>query len=208
MAFTVSIKEILIAGGPTLAILIFMSIYSVALIWERWRFHRKGASGIQPLLERVRKTLAEGKVNDAVALCKNNASLAAPVLMAALTGHSNREERKRQAQRAAERGCEALERRLTILGTIASTSPYIGLFGTVLGVMRAFHDLASATGAGPGVVAIGISEALICTAAGLFVAIPAIMAYNYFNHRAQRFAEEMAWISDEIIESLSERAQR
>ncbi len=205
MAFNVSLKEILIAGGPTLALLILMSIYSIALIWERWRVHKKGTSGLKPLLDRVRRMLSEGKVNDAVAACRNNASLAAPVLMAALTGASNREERKRQAQRAAERGSEALERRLTILGTIASTSPYIGLFGTVLGVMRAFHDLASATGAGPGVVAIGISEALICTAAGLFVAIPAIMAYNYFNHRTLRFSEEMGWISDEIIESLSRK---
>jgi len=68
--------------------------------------------------------------------------------------------------------------------------------------------LASAAGAGPGVVAIGISEALVCTAAGLFVAIPAVAAYNYFNHQASRFGEEMAWVSDEVLDSLTERARR
>jgi biopolymer transport protein ExbB/TolQ len=74
--------------------------------------------------------------------------------------------------------------------------------------MRAFRDLAGAAGAGPGVVAIGISEALVCTAAGLFVAIPAVFAYNYFNQRSQRFCEEMGWISEEILESLSQKAHR
>ena len=94
------------------------------------------------------------------------------------------------------------------LGTIASVSPFIGLFGTVIGVMRAFKDLASAAGAGPGVVAVGISEALVCTAAGLFVAIPAVAFYNYFRHQSSRMAEELGWISEEIIETLSERAAK
>jgi biopolymer transport protein ExbB/TolQ len=67
--------------------------------------------------------------------------------------------------------------------------------------------LAGAAGAGPGVVAIGISEALVCTATGLFVAIPAVAAYNYFNNRADRFAEEMDWISSEILEHLAEAAR-
>ena len=74
-----------------------------------------------------------------------------------------------------------LSRKLSALATLASTTPFIGLFGTVLGVMRAFADLSIASGAGASAVAKGISEALINTAAGLFVAVPALIAYNYFN---------------------------
>jgi biopolymer transport protein ExbB/TolQ len=102
----------------------------------------------------------------------------------------------------------ALQGGTTLLGTIATVAPFVGLFGTVIGVMRAFRDLASAAGAGPGVVAIGISEALVCTAAGLFVAIPAVAAYNYFNHRAARFGEEMACVTDEVLDGLTEKARK
>ncbi len=77
-----------------------------------------------------------------------------------------------------------LERRLLILGTLGSNAPFIGLFGTVLGVIKAFHDL-SASAAGPEVVMQGLSEALIATAVGLFVAIPCVVSYNYFQNKVK-----------------------
>jgi biopolymer transport protein ExbB len=73
-----------------------------------------------------------------------------------------------------------LDRRIAILGTLGSNAPFIGLFGTVLGIIHAFHSLAQNTKGGPGAVMSGISEALVATALGLFVAIPAVAAYNYF----------------------------
>jgi biopolymer transport protein ExbB len=76
-----------------------------------------------------------------------------------------------------------LSRNLSILATIASTAPYIGLFGTVLGILMAFREIAATGQTGASVVAGGISEALTATAIGLGVAIPAVMAYNFFNHR-------------------------
>ena len=76
-----------------------------------------------------------------------------------------------------------LERRLLILGTLGNNAPFIGLFGTVLGVIKAFHDLAQSASAGPEVVMQGLSEALIATAVGLLVAIPSVIAYNYFQKR-------------------------
>jgi biopolymer transport protein ExbB/TolQ len=208
MGFDIGVKEILLSGGVTLLSLIVLSIYSLALIWERWRFHGRSLSGLNPFLEKVRATITAGNLGDAVAVCKAHKGLASSVVMAALVGPTNRDERKRSALRAAERGAALLDKRVNILGTIASTAPFIGLFGTVVGVMRAFKDLAGAAGAGPGVVAIGISEALVCTATGLVVAIPAVWAYNYFNARSSRFLEEMSWISEEILESLSEKAHR
>lgn len=83
------------------------------------------------------------------------------------------------------------EHRLSALGTIANTAPFIGLFGTVVGVIHAFHAISKAQGAGPSVVAAGISEALVTTAAGLFVAIPAVFAYNYFLKYARRLSLEL-----------------
>ena len=128
--------------------------------------------------------------------------------MASLTGSTNRDERKRAIEREVERAVATLQKGTTLLGTVATVAPFIGLFGTVVGVMRAFRDLASAAGAGPGVVAIGISEALVCTAAGLFVAIPAVAAYNYLNHRAARFGEDLSWACDEVLDSLTEKARK
>lgn len=208
MGFHVGVKDILVSGGVTLMLLILLSIYSLALIWERWRFYGKSLRELAPFLEKIRQILADGRLNDAVAACRAHKGLASSVVMATLVGPTARDDRKRSAQRAAERAAAQLQQRVAILGTIASTAPFIGLFGTVVGVMRAFQDLAGAAGAGPGVVAIGISEALVCTATGLLVAIPAVWAYNYFNQRATRFLDEMAWISEEILENLSEKAHR
>lgn len=208
MGFNVGIKDIVVAGGPTLAALILLSVYSFALIWERWRFYARSLAGMPSFLDKVRQVIKAGNLNDAVTACRSHKGLASAVVMAALVGPTSREDRKRSAARAAERAAVQLEARVPFLGTIASTAPFIGLLGTVIGVMRAFKDLAGAAGAGPGVVAIGISEALICTAAGLLVAIPAVWAYNHFNTRSARFLEEMGWISDEILESLSEKAHK
>lgn len=202
------IKEILMSGGVTLACLILLSVYSIALIWERWRFYGRSLAGVETLLEKVRGLLKDGTLNDIAAACQKHKGLASSIIMATLVGPSGREERKHSAERAAAQAMTQLERGTSTLGTIASVAPYIGLFGTVLGVMRAFKDLAGAAGAGPGVVAIGISEALICTATGLFVAVPAVAAYNYFNHRATAFAEQMGWITEEILDGLTEKARK
>jgi len=201
-------KEILFAGGPVLIGMILLSIYCVALIWERWKFFKKSTGGSVEFLAKVRAAADAGKLPDAAALAKSHRGLAAAVVMATLSGAANRDERRRGAERAAQRAVAELERGISTLGTIASVAPFIGLFGTVLGVMRAFKDLASAAGAGPGLVAVGISEALICTAAGLLVAIPAVAAFNHFNQKIARFHEELGWMVDEVLDGLAERAHR
>ncbi len=201
-------KEILIAGGPVLLFMLALSVYCMALIWERWKFIKRSTGGAQEFLAKVRAAADAGKLPDAAALAKSHRGLAAGVVMATLSGPTNRDERRRAAERAAQRAVTELERGISTLGTIASVSPFIGLFGTVLGVMRAFKDLASAAGAGPGIVAVGISEALICTAAGLLVAIPAVAAFNHFNQNISRFESELRWMIDEVLDGLAERTQR
>lgn len=111
---------------------------------------------------------------------------------------------ERSAQTAASEAVTALERRLTWLATIAATSPFVGLFGTVWGVVDAFHGLGTAGAATLRAVAPGISEALITTAAGLFVAVPAVVAYNQFAARLKVFASAIDDFSRELLNSLEE----
>ena len=111
---------------------------------------------------------------------------------------------ERSAQTASSEAITALERRLTWLATIAATSPFIGLFGTVMGVVDAFQGLGTAGAATLRAVAPGISEALITTAAGLFVAVPAVIAYNQFAARIRVFASATDDFCRELLNSLEE----
>ena len=106
---------------------------------------------------------------------------------------------ERSAQTAASEAITSLERRLSWLATIASVSPFVGLFGTVIGIIDAFHGLGSAGAATLRAVAPGISEALITTAAGLFAAVPAVVAYNFFLQQIREFAARMDDFSLELL---------
>jgi biopolymer transport protein TolQ len=115
---------------------------------------------------------------------------------------------ERTAQTAASEAVTALERRMTWLATIGATSPFVGLFGTVMGVVDAFHGLGQAGSATLRAVAPGISEALITTAAGLFVAVPAVVAYNQFTARIRIFASATDDFCRELLNSLEEMPVR
>jgi biopolymer transport protein TolQ len=115
---------------------------------------------------------------------------------------------ERTAQTAASEAVTALERRMSWLATIGATSPFVGLFGTVMGVVDAFHGLGQAGSASLRAVAPGISEALITTAAGLFVAVPAVVAYNQFTARIRSFAAAIDDFCRELLNSLEEMPVR
>jgi biopolymer transport protein ExbB/biopolymer transport protein TolQ len=101
-----------------------------------------------------------------------------------------------------------LKRGVSTLATIASSSPFVGLLGTVVGIINAFKGIASAKSAGLSAVAGGISEALVTTAVGLLVAIPAVWMYNYFSNRVEAFDVEMGNSSSELIDYFLKRTQR
>jgi biopolymer transport protein TolQ len=115
---------------------------------------------------------------------------------------------ERSAQTAASEAVTKMETRMTWLATIAATSPFVGLFGTVIGVVDAFHGLGTAGAATLRAVAPGISEALITTAAGLFVAVPAVVAYNQFTARIRVFAAAIDDFCRELLNSLEEMPVR
>jgi len=111
---------------------------------------------------------------------------------------------ERAAQTASSEALTVLEQRLTWLATIGAISPFIGLFGTIMGIVDAFHGLGTAGAATLRAVAPGVSEALITTAAGLIVAVPAVVAYNQFTARCREFGARMDDFSRELLNSLEE----
>ena len=115
---------------------------------------------------------------------------------------------ERSAQTASSEALTRLEQRLTWLATIASSATFVGLFGTVMGIIDAFHGLGTAGSATLRAVAPGISEALITTAAGIFVAVPAAVAYNQFTARLRVFASGIDDFARELLNSLEEIPQR
>ena len=115
---------------------------------------------------------------------------------------------ERSAQTAASEAITALERRITWLATIAQTAPFVGLFGTVMGVVESFQGIATAGAGSLKAVAPGIADALITTAAGLFVAVPAVVAYNQFTARIRIFASATDDFCRELLNSLEQMPER
>ena len=127
---------------------------------------------------------------------------------AGLTGHALVQGAQRAMSVSKAREIDRLEQNLAFLATVASTSPYVGLFGTVWGIMRAFYELAGVKSATIDVVALPISEALIATALGLFAAIPAQIAYNRYADKVDRLEVRYHTFTEELASILERGAGR
>lgn len=170
-----------------LIILLIMSIVSIAMIFERFITLRKAASESARVRNRLKLALQTGSVQDFEDIAKDPSSLEGRAASYAIKYYKQNGEKGFEeifnSFLLSERS--ELERFLPVLATISSNAPFIGLFGTVLGIMKAFNDLAMAQNAGQQTVMAGISTALVATAAGLFVAIPASIAYNYYSRKVK-----------------------
>jgi biopolymer transport protein ExbB len=138
----------------------------------------------------------------AVDFCKRSGKPAVVVALAVLNKKGNREAKERACQHSLQNQINNFESFIPVLGTIAATAPLIGLLGTVTGIIKAFQSISGQTGGGPEVVAGGVAEALITTAFGLIVAIPAAMTYNYFIRQTQRMAQSIDLAIYHIIEAM------
>ena len=190
-------------GSFTLVILMFLSVLSITFALERWWYFRGASGESEGVLGPVRKQLEAGKPDAAAAWCQKNPSAVAQVVAYGLmhAGRSRKDLEELMLSKLKEERLK-LERFLSILGTLGNISPFIGLFGTVVGIIKAFRDLAASGTGGPSVVAAGISEALVSTAAGLLVAIPAAILFNYFMGRLKRLTVEMEVASARLIVML------
>ncbi len=200
-----NVRELLSAGGPVLILLILLSIYSWALILERFFKFRRNIGMSRKLISFSHQPIHSDnydKVRNACTKPLTKDTAAAHVMLSLINKlDRSKTELKELSGSVIDWEITKLQRKLTVLGTLGSITPFIGLFGTVIGVIHAFKDLsaASASAAGASVVAAGIAEALVNTAAGLFVAIPAVIAYNYFLSKTNYFGKELENIADEII---------
>ena len=201
----ITFKQLIIAGGPVLFLLAALSIYSIALIWERWTVYKRTFSGMEDLLHKIHALLRTGELKQVSELCARSKNPAGDIVHKVIAHYGSPLEKRELAEKAVEWHVSRMGKSLTAIATIGSISPFIGLFGTVVGVIRAFRDLSMYAGAGPSVVAMGIAEALVNTAAGLFVAVPAIVAYNYFAHKVNDFSSEMNWVTEQVIDHASPR---
>jgi len=192
------------------AILFIMSAWSVAVMIDRYLMYSAARKQSRVFVQQVAGALREGKLDEAISIAeRNKKSHIAKVVATGLAEFQSATAQvpEHEIIEAAKRGLDRsiaivhseMKRGLSGLATIGSTAPFVGLFGTVVGIINAFKGIAAEKATGLSAVAGGIAEALVATALGLFVAIPAVWAYNYFTNKIEAFDVEMDNSSMELV---------
>jgi biopolymer transport protein ExbB/TolQ len=208
-----------VTAKGVVVMLLLMSAISIGLAAERGLRYAVARNQSRTFALQVTPVLEEGKLEEAISIAVRNkkspvASIVATGLAEFQSGpaHASSAELIDAAERGLERSVATihaeLKRGLSGLATIGSTAPFVGLFGTVVGIMNAFRASAPAKAAGIQSVASGISEALVTTALGLLVAVPAVWCYNYFTTKVENFDVEMENSSIELVSYLARRVPR
>jgi biopolymer transport protein ExbB/TolQ len=197
-----SLFEVILKGGWAIGILVILSIIVFAILLDRRSYFKKNLKRREYVMDSLRSYLHRKNYSEALEAADRNGSFLDKVIHAGLTAKTEKTDPAQAMEREAKTQLIRLEQRLPLLATIGSISPFVGLFGTVLGIIRAFQDLALANSGGAAVVSQGIAEALISTAAGLFVAITAVFFYNLFQARLNVAAQEAEIVISEMTERL------
>lgn len=189
----------LLGSEWVLWLLLILSIVSVALIIERAVYYMKIKLDYDAFSQEFSKLASEKDRDGILKLCQNRDSVQCRMLLKGLDNLDRGRDAVEQSMRGylvAEKN--TMDRGLVFLGTMGNNAPFIGLFGTVIGIIVAFNSLGQNVGGGAAVVMAGISEALVATAVGLLVAIPAVIAYNFF----QRLLKKHLSSSEAYLEQL------
>jgi biopolymer transport protein ExbB len=195
--------EIVRAGGPLMWPIILCSIGAAAIILERfWTLQEKRV--VPPdLTERVRKLIEANQINDKViAALEQNSALGKLLASALVNRHRSREFIMERLEDSGRHIVHDLERFLNTLGTIAGVSPLLGLLGTVTGIIKSFNAIQAGGMGDPRALSGGIAEALIATAAGLCVAIPALISYRFLRSKVERVTVEMEKDAMRIVDAI------
>ncbi len=199
-----------------LAILVFLSLASWTVIFQKYFTISRASRQVEEFEARF---WSGTELNQLLETAKRNhetAGIEERIFSAGMTEYLKQSRQDPNALNSVFRAMRAvynremdhLERSLPLLASIGSTSPYIGLFGTVWGIMNAFTGLSSLDNVSLAVVAPGIAEALVATAIGLFAAIPAVAAYNYYNNRVGRLTVRLEGFSEEFLNILQRQHAR
>src|SRR5713101_5871718 len=201
-------------------VLFIMSAWSIGVMIDRWIAYNGARKQSRQFAPAVAGALREGKLDEAIKIAdRYSKSHLAKVVVAGLQefrAHQMSSDISGEEIEASRRALERAEaivhaemkRGISSLATIGSTAPFVGLFGTVVGIINAFKGISTEKSTGLGAVAGGISEALVTTCVGLFVAIPAVWMFNYFTGRIEAFDVEMGNSSSELIDYFLKRTQR
>lgn len=202
---TISLIDFYLKGGYTMHVILACSVLAVAIIFERVINLRKGKIISTAFIEEIKRYWYRRETEKAIQACKENDISLARVLRAGLARFSFGIEAVEKAIEAAgQHEAAVMRQNLMLLGFLANIAPMLGLLGTVLGLTRSFDAIASFGMAGnPGLVAAGVSEALITTVFGLLVGIPTLGAYYYFKRKVEIRVLEMEEVSLALIEDLA-----
>lgn len=197
--------EFLVKGSYLMIPLGLCSILAIAIVIERFLSLREQKVIPPDFLRNIKGLLSEQKISEALDLCQKTWQPLSRIIEAGIIKHKkSREEIKEAIENSGKQEVVSLERYLGALATIASISPLLGLLGTVTGMIRVF-TIISVQGVGdPNILAGGISEALITTAAGLLIAIPTLVFHNYFHKKVNNYILLMEKNSLEVVDLLSE----
>ncbi len=195
----------LIGGEPILYLMIAISLISVTVVVERFWTYRKNRLDTGAFSAELVTRLNAGEREQALASAQEKSTAESRVAAEGLANFDKgatvvRELMESQTMREQQQ----LDRGLIVLGTVGSNAPFIGLLGTVLGIIKAFHDLAFNAQGGPSVVMGGIAEALVATAVGLLVAIPAVVFFNYFKNRQKQIMSNIAQLEKTLLAFIEE----
>ena len=211
-SLTAMIKSMTAVGIAVIIVLLIMSVYSIAIMVERYLTYTAAKKQSREFAPRVAQALKNDRIEEAINISdKHRKSHLAMVVSSGLQefrAHDQSsdisgdeiEASKRALQRAIAIKTAEFKRGLSGLATIGSTAPFVGLFGTVFGIIGAFRGMKNAETAGIGAVAGGISEALLTTALGLLVAVPAVWLFNYFTGKVDGFVVEMDNSASELVD--------
>lgn len=209
-----------LAARAVVVIMFLMSAWSIGVMIDRYIAFNAARKQSRQYAPAVAGALREGKLEEAIKVSERyKKSHLAKVVAAGLQEFNAHEmsseipgetieSSKRALERAQAITHAELNRGLSGLATIGSTAPFVGLFGTVVGIINAFEGISTEKSTGLGAVAGGISEALVATAIGLFVAIPAVWMFNYFNSKVEAFDVEMDNSSSELIDYFLKKTQK
>ena len=200
------LKELLQTGGVTMGIIVLGSVAAVVIGIERVLFLRGFAARAQQLHDTVIKALLRGDAAQAIHECDRAHIPTAAIYRAALDRAAKPDRVPDAVDRARREVVQALRSPLWILGTLGAVMPFVGLFGTVWGILKSFRQMAVAGTGGFAVVASGISEALITTAGGIAVAVEAVVLFNFFQARVSRESFELTLKCDELAEIVQDKA--
>jgi biopolymer transport protein ExbB len=186
--------------------LLFFSVLAATVAIERFIVFSKAKLNVSDFLTKIRKALLVNRnVKEAIKICEQSKGPVASVMKAGLLryGHA-REDIEKTIENAALYELDRLEKRLGVLATTANVAPMLGFLGTVAGMIKSFATLAEQGLTNPAAVAVGISEALITTATGLIIAIPAQLVYNWYTTKITRFVRDIETASNMLVETFSE----